>query len=127
MIHKQKTVVANVFPSHGTLHPTTNHIFVKAEYDSIRINLDDIEYIQGLKDYLKIHLVNTNKAILTLMNFKEILDKLPANQFLRVHKSFIVNINSIKKVQRNRIIINDIRIPIGESHRAEFYSVLGLK
>jgi DNA-binding LytR/AlgR family response regulator len=83
--------------------------------------------IQGLKDYLKIHLVNTNKTILTLMNFKEILEKLPANQFLRVHKSFIVNINSIKKVQRNRIIINDIRIPIGESHRAEFYSVLGLK
>lgn len=124
---KQETTEANVFPSHGKPSSTYNHIFVKAEYDSIRINLDDIEYIQGLKDYLKIHLVNTNKAILTLMNFKEMLEKLPGNQFMRVHKSFIVNINCIKKVQRNRIIINDIRIPIGESHRAEFYEVLGLK
>ncbi|SFC15292.1 LytTr DNA-binding domain-containing protein [Flagellimonas taeanensis] len=77
------------------------------------INLDEIEYIQGLKDYLKIHVVGTNKAILTLMNFKEILDKLPPNQFLRVHKSFAVNVGCIKTVQRNRIVINDVRIPIG--------------
>jgi DNA-binding LytR/AlgR family response regulator len=77
------------------------------------INLDEIEYIQGLKDYLKIHVVGTNKAILTLMNFKEILDKLPPNQFLRVYKSFVVNVGCIKTVQRNRIVINDVRIPIG--------------
>ncbi|MDC6366951.1 MULTISPECIES: LytR/AlgR family response regulator transcription factor [Flavobacteriaceae] len=116
----------NVFPSHGEKGNSPNYIFVKAEYESVKINLDDIEYIQGLKDYLKIHVAGTNKTILTLMSFKEILDRLPSNQFLRVHKSFVVNIACIKTVQRNRIVINDVRIPIGESYKANFFSVLGL-
>ncbi|MDP5229598.1 MAG: LytTR family DNA-binding domain-containing protein [Cellulophaga sp.] len=116
----------NVFSSFGETSEAKKYIFVKSEYESIKINLDEIEYIQGLKDYLKIHIANTNKTILTLMNFKEILDKLPANQFLRVHKSFIVNVDFIKTVQRNRIVINDIRIPIGESYKSDFFSILGL-
>ncbi|MBR9855769.1 MAG: response regulator transcription factor [Algicola sp.] len=117
----------NVFPSHGDPAASSpGFIFVKAEYESVKINLDDIEYIQGLKDYLKIHVKGTNKAILTLMSFKEILGKLPPNQFFRVHKSFVVNLNCIKTVQRNRIVIHDIRIPIGESYRASFFPILGL-
>ncbi|SDQ97945.1 LytR/AlgR family response regulator transcription factor [Flagellimonas zhangzhouensis] len=118
---------SNVFPSYGdTSAQSPGYIFVKAEYESVKINLDDIEYIQGLKDYLKIHIAGTNKAILTLMSFKEILSKLPPNQFLRVHKSFAVNVACIKTVQRNRIVINDVRIPIGESYRASFFPMLGL-
>ena len=116
----------NVFPSHGQTGQSPEYIFVKAEYESVKINLEDIEYIQGLKDYLKIHITGTNKTILTLMSFKEILDKLPSNQFIRVHKSFVVNIASIKTVQRNRIVINDVRIPIGESYKATFFQSLGL-
>ncbi len=123
---KEKAVEANVFSSYGEAGDAQHFVFVKAEYESVKINLDDIEYIQGLKDYLKIHVVNTNKTILTRMSFGEILDKLPANQFFRVHKSFIVNVNFIKRIQRNRIVINDVRIPIGESHKAEFFSLLGL-
>lgn len=124
--YREKNIEPNVFSSHGESTDKKPFIFVKAEYESVKIDLDAIEYIQGLKDYLKIHIVNTNKAILTRMSFKEILDKLPANQFLRVHKSYIVNINAIKTIQRNRIVINDTRIPIGESHKMEFFSVLGL-
>ena len=125
--HKNATQVSeNVFPSYGNPAQTPGYIFVKAEYESIKINLEDIEYIQGLKDYLKIHIAGTNKTILTLMSFKDILEKLPSNQFLRVHKSFVVNIASIKKVQRNRIVINDVRIPIGESYKATFFNSLGL-
>lgn len=127
LIHKEKPLPANVFPSHGETNDTQKYIFVKAEYESLKINLDSIEYIQGLKDYLKIHIADTNKAILTLMSFKEILSKLPSNQFLRVHKSFVVNVDYIKTVQRNRIVINDMRIPIGESHKEAFFSILGLK
>lgn len=120
-------VKTNVCPSYGEPSAASpGYIFVKAEYESVKINLDDIEYIQGLKDYLKIHIAGTNKAILTLMSFKEILSKLPPNQFLRVHKSFVVNIACIKTVQRNRIVINDVRIPIGESYRASFFPMLGL-
>jgi len=127
MGHKKKPIEANVFSSYGEISEAQKFIFVKAEYESIKINLDDIKYIQGLKDYLKIHIKHTNKAVLTLMNFREILEKLPSNQFLRVHKSFIVNVDFIKTIQRNRIVIDDIRIPIGESHKSEFFSMLGLK
>ncbi len=126
LTYKKKPVNNNVFPSHGDVNESQNYIFVKAEYESIKINLNEIEYIQGLKDYLKVHIAGTNKAILTLMSFKEILDKLPSNQFLRVHKSFVVNVTCIKTVQRNRIVINDIRIPIGESYKANFFAMLGL-
>ncbi|WP_375587327.1 LytR/AlgR family response regulator transcription factor [Flagellimonas aurea] len=127
--HKNKGDVenGNVFPSHGNLPvAAARYIFVKAEYESIKINLDDIEYIQGLKDYLKIHINGSDKAILTLMSFREILDKLPAHQFLRVHKSYIVNISRIMSVQRNRIIINETRIPIGDSFKSVFFDALGL-
>lgn len=127
MAYKKNTVNDNVFPSHGEAATATpKYIFVKAEYESVKINLDEIEYIQGLKDYLKIHVTGTNKAILTLMSFKEILDKLPNHQFLRVHKSFVVNISCIRTVQRNRIVINDVRIPIGESYKSSFFHMLGL-
>ncbi|WP_190809698.1 LytTR family DNA-binding domain-containing protein [Flagellimonas sp. S3867] len=124
--YKKKPADSNVFPSHGETNESQNYIFVKAEYESIKINLNEIEYIQGLKDYLKVHIAGSNKAILTLMSFKEILDKLPSNQFLRVHKSFVVNVTCIKTVQRNRIVINDVRIPIGESYKVSFFSMLGL-
>jgi len=127
MAYKKTTVNDNVFPSHGEAAiPAPKYIFVKAEYESVKIELDDIEYIQGLKDYLKIHVSGTNKAILTLMSFKEILDRLPNHQFLRVHKSFVVNISCIRTVQRNRIVINDMRIPIGESYKSSFFHQLGL-
>ena len=123
---KHKPVEANVFSSVGEVSEVQKFIFVKAEYESVKINIDDIEYIQGLKDYLKIHIVNTNKAILTLMNFKEMQGRLPSNQFVRVHKSFVVNVGSIKTIQRNKIVIKDVRIPVGESYKAEFFTMLGL-
>ncbi|MGP1991013.1 LytR/AlgR family response regulator transcription factor [Zobellia laminariae] len=117
---------ANVFPSNGDANESQKFIFVKSEHESVKINLDDIQYVQGLKDYLKIHVVGSNKAILTLLSFKDILEKLPQNQFVRVHKSFVVNVDFIKTIQRNRIVIDDIRIPIGESHKTQFFSMLGL-
>ncbi|UII74794.1 LytTR family DNA-binding domain-containing protein [Flagellimonas sp. HMM57] len=123
---KEKPAKANVFPSYGAKNESQKFIFVKSEHESVKINLDEIQYVQGLKDYLKIHIAGSNKTILTLLNFKEMLDKLPQNQFIRVHKSFLVNINFIQSVQRNRIVIDDIRIPIGESHKTQLFSFLGL-
>ncbi|MBQ4914523.1 response regulator transcription factor [Maribacter sp. MMG018] len=124
--NKNVPTTGNVFSSHGDTNESQKFVFVKSEYESVKINLDSIEYIQGLKDYLKIHVQDTNKAILTLMSFRELMSKLPPNQFLRVHKSYVVNVNHIKKVQRNRIVINDFRIPIGESHKEAFFSILGI-
>ena len=126
MSNKKDSIDQNFFSSHGETNESRKFIFVKSEYETIKIDLDDIEYIQGLKDYLKIHIVDTNKTVLTLMNFKEMQEKLPSNQFLRVHKSYIVNVNLIKTIQRNRIVIKDMYIPIGERYKSEFLSNLGL-
>ena len=100
-------------------------IFVKSDYDTIKIRLKDIRYIQGLKDYLKIHLAE-EKPILTLMTFKDIQSKLPHDQFLRVHRSYIVNIRSIDSIQRSKVIIEQVRIPIGDSYKGEFLKRIGL-
>jgi DNA-binding LytR/AlgR family response regulator len=105
--------------------PTNDFIFVKSEYENIKINVNDIKYIQGLKDYIKIYKKDSNKAILTLSSFKVILDKLP-NQFLRVHRSFIVNINYIKALQKTKLVIDDLRIPIGETYKKEVLKRLGV-
>lgn len=113
----------------GTLpKPENDFIFVKSEYENIKIKTDTITYIQGLKDYIKIHVADTNKAIITLSSFKDMLEKLPQNnQFMRVHKSFIVNINAIKALQKTKIVLHDdMRIPIGETFKKEVLERLGV-
>ncbi|MEK6151814.1 LytTR family DNA-binding domain-containing protein [Flavobacteriaceae bacterium 3-367] len=115
----------NLVSAMGSENSMQGFIFVKSDYDNVKIKLDDIKYIQGLKDYLKIH-TDQSKPILTLMNFKDIDAKLPKNNFFRVHRSFIVNISRINSIQRSKIVIDDIRIPIGDSYREEFMKRLGL-
>lgn len=100
-------------------------IFVKSDYENIKLNVNDIKYIQGLKDYIKIYIKDSNKAILTLSNFKEIMDKLPQN-FIRIHRSFIVNISYIKALQKTKVVIDDKRIPIGETYKKEVLQRLGV-
>lgn len=101
------------------------YIFVKSDYGNIKIKLEHITYIQGLKDYLKIHL-DGERPILTLMNFKDMASKLSNTNFVRVHRSYIINIEKIHSVQRNKVLLQDVRIPIGESYKTDFFSRIGL-
>ena len=101
-----------------------NFIFVKADYENIKLNLDDIKYIEGLKDYIKIY-SNSHKPILTLSSFKKIEEKLPVNLFVRVHRSYIVSLKYIHSVQRNRILIDTVRIPIGNNYKEDFIKRIG--
>ncbi|MEM7086859.1 MAG: LytTR family DNA-binding domain-containing protein [Bacteroidota bacterium] len=101
------------------------YIFVKSEYDNKMILLNNITFIQGLKDYLKIH-TDLQSPILTLMSFKAIQEILPAMEFFRVHRSYIVNVNRIDSIQRSKIVVGETRIPIGESYRNEFFEKIGL-
>ncbi|WP_405566396.1 LytR/AlgR family response regulator transcription factor [Polaribacter sp. Asnod6-C07] len=94
-------------------------IFVKSEYENIKINLSEIKYIESLKDYIKIY-TNKEKPILTLSSLKSFEERLGKTNFLRVHKSFIVGLKHIYSVQRNRIIIDDKWIPIGLNYREDF-------
>lgn len=101
-------------------------IFVKTEYRLQRIDLADILYAEGLKDYVSIYLPPApGKAdptrLLTLQTLKLLDDKLPASRFMRVHKSYIVALNRIESIERNRIYIGKAVIPIGDTYRDEFF------
>lgn len=91
-------------------------IFVKTDYKLVRINLDDILYVEGLKDYVRIYLANGDK-ILSLMNMKTLEDFLPNPEFMRVHRSYIVHMTKIMLVDRTRIVFGDNYIPVSESYK----------
>jgi len=95
-------------------------IFVKSEYKLLQINLDDIRYIEGLKDYVKIYTEQSPHPILSLMNMKAMEQMLPASRFIRVHRSFIVSKTKIREIDRNRIVFGDVYIPIGDSYKQAF-------
>ena len=102
---------------------SSDFIFVKSEYENVKVNLNSIRYIEGLKDYIKIY-TDIPKPILTLNSLKAFEEKLPTN-FIRVHRSFIVSLNHINSVQRNRIVIDKVRIPIGQNYKDEFIKKIG--
>ncbi len=104
-------------------------IYVKSEYKLLRIELSKILYIEGLKDYVKFQVEGESKPILSLMNMKRAEEILPSDQFLRVHRSFIVRKDQIKVIERSHIIFDDVRVPVGESYKPmlqEFLKIHGL-
>jgi len=97
-------------------------LMVKVEYTTIRVNLNEIMYIEGLKDYVKIY--TEGKLILTKSTMKNIIEKLPSGSFFRVHKSYIVSVDKIDMIENSRIVIGNQRIPIGESFRSSFFEAV---
>lgn len=97
-----------------------DYIFIKTEYRLERIDLKDILYIEGMKDYLRV--ICKDKKIMTLQSFAKIEECLPDNRFCRVHKSFIVALDKIKSVERGVIIIADQRIPVSNTYKESFFS-----
>lgn len=101
---------------------STDYIFVKTESRIEKIEIKDILYIQGMKDYLQIH--TTDRKIMTLQTFRNILEILPPTDFIRVHNSYIVSISKIETIERNRIRIGKELIPISDSYKETFYGAL---
>lgn len=99
-------------------------IFVKSDYKLIQIPLNNILYIEGLKDYIKIYEEGASKPILSLMSMKAIEELLPASRFMRVHRSFIVQKEKIRVVDRGRIIFGKTYIPVSDSYKQAFQEYL---
>ena len=99
-----------------------SHIFVKEEYKLVRVTVDEILYVKGLQNYVIIH--TDDKKITSLQTMKKMEEQLPADQFIRIHKSFIVAINKITSVERNRISIGGVTIALGEVYRKAFYDAI---
>jgi DNA-binding LytR/AlgR family response regulator len=95
------------------------YIFVKSDYQMVKIFLKDIVYIEGLDDYIKICL--PQRSILTLMTLKTITQKLPSKEFLRVHRSYIVPVSKIDHISKSKIRVADKDIPIGISYSESFF------
>ncbi len=100
-----------------------DHLFVKTEYRMEKISFNDILYIEGMGDYRNVQ--TRKKKILTLQTFGELEKNLPKDKFCRVHKSYLVSIDQIEFVERNRIKIGEKRIPISETYKNGFFELIG--
>lgn len=108
--------------SHSSPQPAENigkYIYVKSDYKLIQIELDKILYIEGLKDYIKIHLEGIEKPILSLISMRSMEEKLPAERFIRIHRSFIVQKQKIKIIDKGRIVFGKDYIPVSDSYKQE--------
>lgn len=97
-------------------------IFVKADYKQVKINVADIRFVEGLRDYVKIYV--EERPVITQISLKAIEEKLPRKYFIRVHRSFIINLRYIQYIQRMQIRIGTYDIPIGENYREQFFKTI---
>jgi DNA-binding LytR/AlgR family response regulator len=99
---------------------TQDSLFVKSEYKMVRIFLSEIKYIESSNEYIQIHLVN-DEPVTTLIRLKVMEEQLPKDRFMRVHRSFIVNLDRVKVIERNRIVFDrTVYIPVGEQYKESF-------
>lgn len=100
------------------------YLFLKVEYQLVRIALSDILYIEGLKDYVKVWLKSQEKPILSLTSLKSLEEKLPSKKFMRVHRSFIVSLDKINSITRNALQIGKVNITVGDQYKDAFSQFL---
>ncbi len=108
-------------PSNSGL--SRDYLFVKADYKLHKINHQDIRYIQNVKDYVQIYLENGTR-IMALMSLRSLVEKLPSDQFMQVHRSYLVNLNKITIIERNRIVFGEVYIPISDRYKVHFQTFL---
>ena len=106
-------------------HANDQYLFLKVEYQWVRIALDDILYIEGLKDYVKVHLKNDEKGVLSLTSLKELEEKLPSRRFMRIHRSFIVALDKITSMTKNSLQIGKKTIAVGDQYKDAFNQFVG--
>jgi len=106
------------------LEVKNDFLFIKSDYKIRRINFSEIHYIEGLKDYVKIFLTGEKKPVMSLSTLKALEARLPADRFMRVHRSFIVNLETVKVIERNRIVYGEVRIPVTDQYKDNFQKLL---
>ncbi len=104
--------------------PLEDFFFVNVEYSLVRISIPQISHIEGLKDYVKIYLEGERRPVLTKLTMKSLEAKVIPHGFMRVHKSFIVNLRKIESIKQQRITISTFDIPVSDSHAAELMEKL---
>ena len=102
-------------------------LFLKTEYRIVKISISDIRYVEAMSEYLKVHLKSQPKPIVTLLSMKKMEERLPAN-FMRIHRSYIINLDAIQEVNKNRVIMDaETYIPVGDNYKETFQHYLDAK
>lgn len=114
-------------PNQTVNTPEIEHdfMFVRAEYENVKLNFSDILFIEGLKDYVKIYTTD-NKYTLTLISLIKLENLLSSKGFSRIHRSYIINIKHVKSIQKNKVLIAEKRIPISESYKTAFFEKINI-
>lgn len=100
-------------------------VFFKADYKTIRVEISDIVYVEGMSEYLKIYLTDEQMPKVVLMSFSKLLEKLPASRFVRVHRSYVINLDKVAEVSSGTILMTTGKtIPIGDSYRSALMNLL---
>lgn len=103
---------------------SANHLFVKSDFKLIRIELNDIKYIESQHEYIKIHLINSN-PVMTQLSLKSMEEQLPSDRFMRIHRSYIVNLAKVSMIERNRIVFDGkVYIPISEQYKDKLHEYI---
>ena len=110
-----------------TSHLENDVVFLKTEYRVVKVSISDIRYVEAMSEYLKVHLESDKKPIITLLSMKKMEERLP-DYFMRIHRSYIVNLKMIQEVNKNRIIMDaDTYLPIGDMYKDTFQQYLEAK
>lgn len=103
-------------------------IFLKTEYKIVRIKISHIRYVEAMSEYLRIHLINYSRPIIVLLSMKKMEERLPSRSFMRVHRSYIINLKMIQEISKNRVMLGDnVEVPIGDSYREQFNAYINSK
>ena len=102
-------------------------LFLKTDYRILKVNIPDIRYVEAMSEYLKVWLEGEAKPIITLLSMKKMEERLPAN-FMRIHRSYIINLDKIQEVNKNRVIMDaETYLPIGDLYKEAFQAYLDTK
>lgn len=121
---KARKLVEMESSSAPTIEANNQFLFLKSEYKIRRINFNDILYIEGLKDYIKVFTAGEDKPLLSLNSIKSLEQKLPEDKFMRVHRSYIVNLDKIETIERSRIVFGKVYIPVSDQFKDKFQEFL---
>jgi two-component system, LytTR family, response regulator LytT len=123
-VHKAERMIRSTTKPADEILSNNDFLFLKSDYKIKRINFGNIIYIEGLKEYVKVYTTHSDNPILSLSSLKILEIKLPADKFMRVHRSFIVNLEKIETIDRSRIVFGKKYIPIGEQYKVKFQKFL---
>jgi two-component system LytT family response regulator len=117
-LHQLKT-------SSKTAKEQPDFFFVNVDYSLFKVVFADITWIEGLKDYIKIHLKNNSRPVITRMSIKGLEEQLPPAKFIRIHKSYIIAIAAITAIRKNSVFLDELELPVGDTYREALYTIAG--